>query len=452
MNIKDLYEFITTTSDEVAINEVLQDVHPFDLADVYQRLDEDKQAKILSILPEETIAEMLSYLEKDEINEVIENISPETIASIVDEMEPDDAQDFMDNIDEEDASSIKTYLSDDTIEYINLLDKYEENTAGALMNPNFIKVLSGSSLKEAIKVVTLMAPNVENIYSIFVVDTHDTLLGVVELKSLIKARMPLTIDDIMLENFAYANTFDTYDTISSLVNNYDTMALPVLENGIIKGIITMDDAFDALTETAEEDYAKFAGLTEDEVDNESIRGSVKKRIPWLAILLIADVFIALVISRFDKVIEKVTILTFFQAAVLGLSGNCGTQSLAVTVRKISLGKLDDNKNVIKELLRVLLQGILMGIVLGVISFIFVSLLLLINKTEIEFFKIASVVSFAILLSVTLSNFVGSLMPCIFYKLKVDPAVASGPFITTINDLISVITYFGIAFIILSHYL
>lgn len=431
------------------LSEYLNELHPYDLALVYKDCSEDIQNAIIEATSKEVLASMMSYMNEEDINDSLSNVPSDVMASIIEEMYIDDASNILDNLEDDTASNITELLSEDTKDQLDLLDKYEDGTAGAIMNPNFIKVLKGTSVKDAVKIVTKVAPVVESINTIFVVDENDNLEGILDLKELIKARMPKTVSDVMNTNYIYVSIDAEGDEIANKVNQYDMILLPVLDNNKIVGIITMDDAFDVVTKIAEEDFAKFAGLIKIEKKSETILGSVSKRIPWLAILVVADIFIALVISRFNDVIKTLTILTFFQASVLGLAGNTGTQTLAVSVRKISLGKLDSNKDVAKELGRNFIQGFAMALLLGVVSFLLVTLFVFLRKdSSVNPLLIGLTVGGAIVLSISVSNLVASLIPIIFYKLNVDPAIASGPFITTLNDLISIVIYFGFAMLFL----
>ena len=449
---EEILELIRNTPLEELNNlkEKLNDYHPFDIAQAFSELDDEDKNKLYQIYSSEELAEILAYLDTEESSDALEDLNPEKAAEVLKEMELDDASQIIEEMDDKKLDEVSNYLTDEFKDTVEELNSYEEDTAGALMNPHFLKVRSGLSVKAAVKEVTKQAPEAENIDTIFVVGDNDKLLGLFSLRELIVARMPKTVDDIMLSNYAFVNVNDDYDTVVRTVQDYDMPSLPVLENGIIKGIITMDDAFDALKETHEDDYAKFAGLTEVEEKEETIFGSVKKRIPWLLVLLILDLAIALVISRFDEVLEKITVLAFFQAAILGLAGNCGTQTLAVSVRRISSGELDEKAGIRHHLFKEITQGIGIGLILGILSFGFIYLLLIITKmTDLSYLKVSLVVGISVMVSIMLSNFTGALLPVIFYKIKIDPAVASGPFITTLNDIVSVLTYFGIAMLAFS---
>lgn len=451
--MKRLLEIIENTSNPTELRTILDEYHEFDIAEVLPELDDEKRALVLSIYNNEELAEILSYTEGEDTFDIFGDIAEERVASIINEMEPDDATDILGELEEEQADKVLELLDTDMKDDIKALSGYDEDTAGAIMNSNYLQINTGADVKDAMRVVVKEAPDVETIDTIFVVDEGGALKGTLDLKKLIVTKSPKKVDDIMTTHFQAVEVSDSSENVVKQIRNYGTYVMPVLDNGLLKGIITMDDAFDALSDVVEEDYAKLAGITDSEEQDENIGVSIKKRIPWLIILLFLDVIVSLIISSFGDVIQKLPILVFFQAAVLGLAGNCGTQALAVSVRRISLDHLNTKKAILKHLVKELSLGMLTGIVLGLVSFALVTAMLYIKSDfDIEPVRVGLVLGIAILVSVTVSNLFGAIIPIIFYKCKVDPAVASGPFITTINDIVVVLLYFTIAMVILSKYL
>jgi magnesium transporter len=368
-------------------------------------------------------------------------------------MEVDDATHILSNIDEDLATSIINLLDKDVQEDITILKTYNEDSAGSRMTTNYIDIASGSDIKTLMKKVVNNAPLVESINTFFVTNNNGILLGTIDLKKAIMTKSPKIIDDIMNANYNYVNVNDGIDLVIKTVADYDIYDLPVLDNGVLKGIITMDDAYLAISEEAETDYAKLAGLSDFEEIDESIAFSVKKRLPILAILLIIDIFVAMVISTFDFLftIESLAIITVFQPVILGLSGNSGTQTLGVTLFKISNSELNHQKEINSHILKEISIGILMGIVMGLLVFVF-SLALLYFIDNSLFVKISMVVAISVTLSLISANIFGSLVPIILYKIKLDPAVISGPFITTIIDLLAVLLYFVLTTLLIYNYL
>lgn len=451
--MKELLAIIENTNDPIKLRNILDNYHEFDIAEVLPELDDEKRNLVLSIFNNEELAEILSYTEGEDTSDILGDIDEDKVASIINEMEPDDATDILGELEEEQADKVLELLDTDMQDDIKELSGYDEDTAGSMMNSNYLQVNMGADVKDAMRIVVKEAPDAETIDTIFVVDSSGNLKGTLDLKKLIVTKSPRTVDDIMTTHFQAVEVNDSAEAVVKQIRNYGTYVMPVLDKGLLKGIITMDDAFDALSDVVEEDYAKLAGITDSEEQDENVGVSIKKRIPWLIILLFLDVVVSLIISGFGDVIQKLPILVFFQAAVLGLAGNCGTQALAVSVRRISMDHLNTKKAVFKHLGKELSLGMLTGLVLGIVSFALVTAMLYIkNDFDIDPIRVGLVLGIAILVSVTVSNLFGAIIPIIFYKCKVDPAVASGPFITTINDIVVVLLYFTIAMVILSNYL
>lgn len=453
---EEIINLIKEENDLHVLSERLNKYHPYDIAQVLAELNKDEFAKITKIYSDEELADILSYTDTEDASDLLEDMEEEKAASIIEEMETDDAADVLQEMEEEKAISIISLLEDVKKEDLKELSEYDLDQAGSIMNSHFLQVLQKSDVKLAMKLVVKNAPDVETINTIFVVDEADHLLGTVNLKDLIIARSPLDVDEIMQINFKYCETTDTIDEVVKKIRDYDILALPVLEDGVLKGIITMDDAIDALTDVVEEDYAKLAGLSTGEEQEETVHESVKKRLPWLAILLVLDVIVSLVIAQFQHVIDSLTVLAFFQASILGLAGNCGTQSLAIAVRRIGADEMNTSKAIFVHLGRESLLGLATGITLGSLAFVCSSLMLMLTKIDItpitSVWQIGFVIGVAITIAVTCANIFGTLIPIIFFKCHIDPAVASGPFITTLNDILSIVIYFTIASVVLINYL
>lgn len=449
----EILRIIEKINDKEELIKILSTYHKYDIAQIIKLVEKNKKKLIISLYDEETLVEIFSYLEDDEVSFVLDEIDINQAASIINEMEIDNASDVLEEFSSDKVSEILPLLDQDVQSDLQEITKYEEGTAGSIMNLNYLEVFEDYDVKDAMKVLVKNAPDVEVINTLIVVDHNQKLVGTLDFKKLIVTKSPCMIKDIMLKHFESVEVEDLVEDVIKKINDYDLYLMPVTEKGIMKGIITIDDAFDETVDAAVDDYAKLAGLTEDEETNENIKESIKKRIPWLIILLFLDFGVSFIISIFSKVIVAIPLLAFFQAAVLGLAGNAGTQSLAIVIRKIGENKLDENSLIIKHLLKEMLLGLIIGIILGITSFVIVvGMLYLKKEVAIEPFKVGLVLGISIATAVTVSNLFGALVPVIFYKCKADPAVASGPFITTINDIIVVILYFGIAMLILQNYL
>ncbi|HOH18618.1 MAG TPA: CBS domain-containing protein, partial [Bacilli bacterium] len=362
----EIINLIKTTTDLNSLRIQLNNYHQRDLAESFRLLDEDQQEKVYALFSNEELADFFSYLDAEDVSEITETISEEKLASIIQEMEPDDAADLLAEYSDDRVEMIYQFIDEDTKEEISELLEYEENTAGALMNSNYLVIEQGKDIKDLMKKLVKEAPDLESINTTFVVDANNQLLGTIPLKKVIMAKAPCPVESIMNPNFKAVNVDTPIEDAVNIVKNYDIFDLPVLESGQLKGIITIDDAMDTVVEEAEEDYAKLAGLTEAEEITESTFTSVKKRIPWLAFLLIMDLFVAVVISQYDYLfaLDKMTVFVFFQPIILGLAGNFGTQSLAITIRKITDHEFDYRHRILKHLIKETALGLAMGLLLG----------------------------------------------------------------------------------------
>lgn len=449
----DKIRIIESVNNKEELKDLLSTVHKYDIAQIIKFVEIDKKKLIISLYDEETLVEIFSYLEDEEVSLILGDIDLNKAVSIINGMEIDNASDVLEEFSSDKVSEILPLLDLDVQTDLQEITKYEEGTAGSVMNLNYLEIYEDYDVKEAMKVLVQNAPNVEVINTLIVVDHNKKLVGTLDFKKLIVTKSPCKVNEIMLKHFESVEVNDPVEDVIKKINDYDLYLMPITEKGIMKGIITIDDAFDETINAAVDDYAKLAGLTEDEESNENVKESIKKRIPWLIILLFLDFGVSFIISIFSKVIVAIPLLAFFQAAVLGLAGNAGTQSLAVVIRKIGENKLEENSLIVKHLLKEMILGFVTGIILGITSFIIVVGMLYIKKeVEIDPLKVGLVLGVSIAAAVTVSNLFGALVPVIFYKCKADPAVASGPFITTINDIIVVILYFGIAMLILQNYL
>lgn len=448
-----ILEIVRTAKPE-ELKENLSHFHPYDIAAALPEFSGAERKRVFSVFSDEELAEIFSYLEDEDAEEIIKEADVRKIAAVISEMEPDDAVDLLTNLDENQARTISQYLDEDAKEDIAALYKYEEGTAGAIMTTNFISIVSGSDIRDLMRLIVKEAPEAETINTSFVVDQEGRLLGTIDLKKLIIARAPKTVDEIMNKSFASVDVNDDVETALKKITDYDIYDMPVLENGILKGIITMDDALAAISEESEEDYAKLAGLTDTEKIEESIGSSIKKRLPILALLLVLDIFVAFIASAFDYLftIPALAVITVFQPIILALAGNTGIQSLGVTIRKITNSELESTNQVFRHLGNEFAVGLLSSVIVGTLVFFFTTGYLYIIGEKELYLKIGAVVGLSVVLGLIISNLFGALTPVILHKLNLDPAVISGPFITTVLDILAVLIYFSLTSALVYSYL
>ena len=374
-------------------------------------------------------------------------------------MDSDDAVEILEELDEEDRNEILELMDEEVVDDIELLTSYDEDVIASYMTNNYIVIKKNFTIKQAMKTVVEEASTNDNFTIIYVVNDDETLYGTIELKDLIKARAQDSLEDIIKKSYPSILDLTNVQEALILVKDYEIDSIPIVnDKNVLLGVVTTNDLLEVIDDELSDDYAKLAGLTSEEELEESTFKSVKKRIPWLCALLVLGLIISLVMRVFESAIVAVPAIVFFQSMILGMGGNVGTQSLAVTIRAISdedISKKEVNRLVLKEIRIAFFNGLLIGL----ISFVVVSLYLSITKTVIDpsigfnifdIFKTSGVVSLSLLISMVISGLIGTLIPIILQKCKIDPAVASGPFITSINDIMAIVVYYGITLIVFAY--
>lgn len=451
--LNDIKNIIDSELPQSQIRELLLKYHENDIAEITDEMEPNERAELFRILGNEAAADVLLY--SDDISEVVENMEPSKVAEIIETMDADDAIDVLEELDDEQREEIVSLMEPDALEDINIITQYDDDMIGSKMTTNFISIKKSDNVKEAMKKVIAQAAENDNVSTIYVEDEEGHLYGVMDLRDLIIARPQTNLETVIKTNYP---SFKANMYVSDVVNELKEYALdsyPIVDdNNKMLGVITSDDVVEVVDEEAGEDYAKLAGLTEEEDLDESVFKSIKKRIPWLIVLLVLGLAQAFSMSGFENVVACLPIIVFFQTLVLDMAGNTGTQSLAVTIRLLSTGEIG-KKEVFKAIFKEIRVGFFNGLILSILSFAFVfGYLWIFDKgvhassfTYEEAFKGAGIVGMALLIAMTVSSFVGSLVPIFFSKIHIDPAVASGPFITTINDITALLIYYGLAAIL-----
>ncbi len=426
--------------------------HPSDVAEVFITLTEDEQAFVLNYLNPHVLAEIFEHLDEDDAARYIRGIDTQKAVFILEDMNPDDAADILGEMKETHVQEILEGMNEESREALSSLAVHKEDTAGAIMTTDYIELKKGIDVKDAMKVLISNAKTTEGIQRLFVVDDYDFLEGVIDLKKLIQARSPKVIDDIMHTDVITAKVTDRAEDAARIMQNYGIYLLPIVdEHNKLQGVITMDDAADILDEATDEDYARFATISSEANVNISVWRSALHRLPWLTLLLFMGLIISSIISQFENTIEKITVLMFFQPLILDMAGNTGTQSLAVTVRALSKDYFKDRKTRVSHVLKELRVGVFNGVAIGSVSFVTTYIFLTILGVTLNYgsaVSIAATVGASVAIALSFAATFGAFFPLFLYHIKIDPAVASGPFITTLNDIIGLLIYFGIATVFL----
>ena len=435
--------------DEEKKNKILQ-YHESDIADLLDELTPLERGELYEILGDEDYAEVLLYAE--DIGKIVDEMNPEDAADIIETLDADDAIDVLDELDEDQRNEIVALLDEEAREDIKQIASYDDEQIGSLMTNNYITIGIWDSVKSAMKKVIQEASDNDNVSNIFVLDPNDRLVGVLELRDLIIAREGSDLKAIIKTNYPYFIDTQEIDESINLLKEYSLDSYPILnDDHKLVGVITADDIVEAVDDQMGEDYAKLAGLTDEEDIDEPVKTSVRKRIPWLITLLILGLLQSFLMTGFEAVVATLPVIVFFQTLVLGMSGNTGTQSLAVTIRMLSSGEAT-GKDILKTILKEIRVGFFNGLFLAILAFLLVLGFLRVTNQGvtseafvlIEALKGAGIVSVALLIAMTMSSLVGTITPILFSKIKIDPAVASGPFITTLNDVTAMLIYYGLA--------
>ena len=422
---------------EFHIIEMLHDLKPVEIAELIEALDEESRAKLFRLLDVSTASEVISELSSDSREDVLDDISDSDLAKIVEDMDSDDAADLVADLKHERAERVLAAISPKESSEIRSLLRYPEDTAGGIMQSEIMAVPSTTSVDAVITQIRQKASEIDNIHTIFVTDNNSRLVGSVPLVKLILAKPETPISQIMdLDPLKVPVTMDQED-VARLFKKYDTVVMPVVDkDNRLLGRITVDDIVDVIDEEAEEDMFMLAGADED-ILSSSILKNASARIPWLFVCWVGEALNSVLIKGFEPTLSKLVGLAAFMPMILGMGGNVGSQSVALIVRGIATGRVTQRYflNIIAKQVGVgALMGVVYGLMLGLISMVMYP----------DYMKMAFVVTLSIFNSMTLAALVGTVLPILFFKLGKDPAVASGPFMSSVMDLIGVIAYFSIA--------
>lgn len=446
--IEEIVSVIRSNLDKDKLLEKLDDYHANDIAQSLEYLTKEERLSLYDILGDEWVSEILSYVEEPQ--QYINELGVEKLADIINEMDSDDAADLLEKVDDSVKEKLRASLDDDVKADIQLINSYDEDEVGSLITTNYICISKTLDIRGAMHELIRQAGDNDNISTIYVVDENGKFSGAIDLKDLIIARQSDTLDSIIIYSYPYFYADEKISESIEKIKDYAEDSLPVLNrNNEIIGIITAQDVVEAVDDEMGEDYAKLAGLTAEEDLQETTAQSIKKRLPWLVILLVLGMGVSAVVGAFENVVAILPIVICFQSFILDMAGNVGTQSLAVTIRVLMDEELTP-KDKLKLVFKEAKVGFSNGFLLGILAVIFLGLyVFLYNGYDIKHaFLISLCVGVSLLLAMIVSSLVGTLVPIFFKKIKVDPAVASGPLITTVNDLVAVVIYYGLAWVFL----
>lgn len=445
---EDIVSIIRSGLGREQLIEKLSDYHEKDIAQSFAFLTREERKALYDTLGAEWISNIFSYIEEPQA--YIEELGIDKLAEVINEMDSDDAVDLLEDIDESVKAKLRPILDEDVKADIQLIHSYDEDEIGSLITTNFVCISKNLSIRQAMRELVRQAGENDNISTIYVVDASDTFCGAIDLKDLIVAREHDVLDDLISYSYPYLLDHEKIAESIEKIKDYAEDSLPVL-NGKreLIGILTAQDVIEAVDDEMGEDYAKLAGLTAEEDLKETTLESMKKRMPWLIVLLFLGMGVSTVVGAFEGVVAALPIVICFQSLILDMAGNVGTQSLAVTIRVLmdeDLAGKDKLSLVVKEMK----VGFSNGLLLGVLALLCLGVYIKVFKgyTIYQAFMVSGCVGISLLVAMIISSLVGTMVPLFFHKIKVDPAVASGPLITTVNDLVAVVTYYGLAWVLL----
>lgn len=428
----------------------LEDYHENDLADVFPDLSVAERRKLCRILNLDMLADIFEYIDEKQAAEYLDEMDVRKAAAILSRMETDAVVDVLRMIPKEKRALLLELMDDEARKDMAVIAAFDDEEIGSRMTTNYIEIRENLTVKQAMTELVSQAAKNDNISTIFMVTADHTFYGAMDLKDLITARQDTRLEDLIVTSYPYVYGHELIDDCIEKLKDYSENSIPILDNdNKLLGVVTSQSIVDLVDDEMGEDYAMFAGLTAEEDLKEPLKESMKKRLPWLLVLLALGTVVSSVVGVFEQVVSQLTIIMCFQSLILDMAGNVGTQSLAVTIRVLMDESLTGKQKVelvFKEM-RIAFSN---GAILGILSFLVLGLYIALfkGKTWTFAYAVSGCIGLSLMVAMVISGAVGTLIPLFFKKINIDPAVASGPLITTINDLVAVVAYYGLCGILL----
>jgi len=424
------------------LRKIVNKTHAADLSAVFRSLSLSQQHKLFDMIEDvEQKGSLFSSLDEDAFLDLIEDMRDEEIVSILEEMPSDDVADLVGRMQDERSDIILEKMQSEGSEEVEGLLRYDDDTAGGIMVPDFIALREDITAKAAIEMMQKEYSDVEMPFYLYAVDEYGKLVGVSSLRQLVVVPADTPLESFMTRDVISVHTDTDQEEVAKIVARYDILAVPAVDNtNRLVGIITVDDVIDIIREEATEDILKMAGAGEEFVETKSVFKSTKIRLPWLFASCLGGIVAFFVITRFEASLNKLAYLAAFIPVIMGMGGNIGTQSSTIVVRGLAMGRHN-----IKDIWQVVFKEFSIGLILGVVYGLLIGS---VAHLQYSSAMLAISVGLAVLSSMTVAALIGSLVPMLFARINIDPAVATGPFVTTAIDIISVFFYFRIAIILL----
>ena len=447
---QEILNIIRSNVSPAAMTSRLEDFHENDLADVLPDLTVPERCKLYRIMDLDMLSDIFEYTDEAGAAEYLQEMDIKKAAAILSRMETDFLVDVLQKIDKGRRKLLIELMDDDVRHDIEVIASFDEDEIGSRMTTNCIIIRENLTVKQAMSSLIGQAAKNDNISTLFVVTEGQKFYGAIDLKDLIIARQDHSLEELIVTSYPYVYAEQEIDDCIEDLKDYSEDSIPVLDNdNRLLGVITSASIIDLVDDARGEDYAMLAGLTAEEDLKEPLRESMKKRLPWLIVLLGLGMVVSSVVGMFEHVVTELPIIMCFQSLILDMAGNVGTQSLAVTIRVLmdeSLTGKQKAELVVKEMK----IGFCNGGLLGLLSFVCIGLYIYLfkGKSLLFAYAVSGCIGAALLLAMVISSAVGTCIPLFFKKVNIDPAVASGPLITTVNDLVAVVAYYGLSWIFL----
>lgn len=416
---------------------IVDELQPYDVAQQYKLLPSKHHNKFLLYLTVEQMTEMIQELDQTTRLQVLHRLGFERTTEVLDLMENDNVASFMSELDPEKVEELLSEMKQEESSVVQNMMTYPDETAGRLMNNRFVWISQHYTIRQAIDKLKDFAELAEYLNYLYVIDEEKRLVGVVSYKDLILAEADEAIADVMYKRVVKVDVMTDQEEVAKLISRYDFISIPVVEDGDrLVGVITVDDVIDIVIQEANEDIEKLSASGKSIDFDTAPLVAASRRLPWLILLLFIGLISGSIIDGFSATLEQVVALAFFMPMIAGMTGNTGTQSLAVVVRGLATRDLTP-----RQVIALVFRELWVGIIIGVICAILIAVIAFIWQGS---WTLGFVVGSSLLVTLIIGTLAGTIIPLILYRFKIDPAVASGPLITTINDILSLLIYFGVA--------
>lgn len=426
-----------------ALQQLLEELHPYDVAQIYIGLPDKHHHKFITFLTPDQVADLIQELDSELQIEILHKLGIERSSKVMNLMDNDDLADLLNELSVDRIQEFLDAMKKEDSQHIQSLMSYPADSAGGLMTNQFVWIHADQTVRQAVEKLKTYAGFSENIYYLYVINAEKKLVGVVSYRDLLIADIDVQIEELMFSRVVSVHVNDDQEDVAQTIERYDFIAVPVVDDhNKLLGIITVDDAIDVFIKEANEDIERLSAVGRDiDFNTKAITASIR-RLPWLVLLLFIGLLSGSIISGFEATLDQVVALIFFMPMIAGMTGNTGTQSLAVVVRGIVTSDVD-RSTVVKLILRELRVGLIIGLTCGIL----ISLIAYVWQDQNIY--LGFVVGASLLITLVVGTLAGTMIPLMLHRFGIDPAVASGPLITTINDIFSLMIYFGIATAFLS---